>query len=99
MNFSCRWGGQRGWCDGVGDGAMGSGTVTGVGDDDGGTAGGVKAEGGVGNGVGAMGSGMVRWVKDGDGVGDDDEGTTGDVEAEGGVGNGVGTTVRRRGRR
>jgi hypothetical protein len=32
----------------------------GVGDDDGGTTGGVEADGGVDNGVGAMGSGMVR---------------------------------------
>jgi hypothetical protein len=39
---------------------MGSETATGVGDDDGGTASGVEAEGGVGNGVGAKGSGMVR---------------------------------------
>jgi hypothetical protein len=44
----------------VGDGAMGSGTVTGVEDDDGGTTGGVEAVGGVGNGVGLIGSGMVR---------------------------------------
>jgi hypothetical protein len=32
----------------------GSGTAMGVRDDDGGTAGGVKAKGGVSNGVGAM---------------------------------------------
>jgi hypothetical protein len=38
----------------------GSGTVMGVGDDDGGTTGGVEAKGGVGNRVGATGSGMVR---------------------------------------
>jgi hypothetical protein len=38
----------------------GSGTVTGVGDDDGGTTDGIEAEGGVGNRVGATGSGMVR---------------------------------------
>jgi hypothetical protein len=44
----------------VGDGATGSGMVTGVGDDDGGTVGGVEAEGGVGNGVGMTGSGIVR---------------------------------------
>jgi hypothetical protein len=44
----------RGWCNGVG------GAVTGVGDDDGGTAGGIEAEGGVGNEVGTMGSRMVQ---------------------------------------
>jgi hypothetical protein len=44
----------------VGDGAMGSGTTTGVRDDDGGIAGSVEAEGAVDNGVGMMGSGMVR---------------------------------------
>jgi hypothetical protein len=44
----------RGWCNGV------EGAVTGVGDDDGGTAGGVEAEGGVGNEVGTMGSRMVQ---------------------------------------
>jgi hypothetical protein len=38
----------------VGDGATGSGATTGVGDDDGGIAGGVEAEGRVGNGVGTM---------------------------------------------
>jgi hypothetical protein len=38
-----------------------SGTATGVGDNDGGTAGGIEAEGRVGNGVGATGSRMVRW--------------------------------------
>jgi hypothetical protein len=44
----------------VGDIMMGSGMATGVRDDDGGTAIGVEAEGGVSNGVGVMGSGMVR---------------------------------------
>jgi hypothetical protein len=43
----------------VRDGATGSGTATGVEDDDGGTAGGIEDEGRVGNGVGAMGSRMV----------------------------------------
>jgi hypothetical protein len=43
----------------VGDGAMGSGTTTGVGDDDGGTTDGVETEGGVSNEVGTMGSKMV----------------------------------------
>jgi hypothetical protein len=43
----------------VGDGATGSRTVTGVGDDDGGTTDGIEAEGGVANRVGATGSGMV----------------------------------------
>jgi hypothetical protein len=38
----------------VRDGATGSGTMTEVRDDDGGTTGGVEAEGGVGNGVGMM---------------------------------------------
>jgi hypothetical protein len=38
---------------------MGSGTAMGVRDDDGGTTGGVEAEGGVDNGVGATGLGMV----------------------------------------
>jgi hypothetical protein len=37
----------------------GSGMAMGVRDDDGGTASGVEAKGGVGNGVGATGSGMV----------------------------------------
>jgi hypothetical protein len=75
----------------VGDGAMGSGTATGVGDDDRGTTGGIKAGCGVSNGVrdGAMGSGMVTGVRD------DDGGTAGGVEAKSGVGNGVGTTARR----
>jgi hypothetical protein len=45
----------------VEDGATGSGTVTGVRDDDGGTTDSVKAKGGVSNRVGAMGSGMVQW--------------------------------------
>jgi hypothetical protein len=77
----------------VGDGAMGSGTAMGVGDDDRSTADGVKAEGGVGNGVGTMGSRTAT------GVEDDDGGTVGSIEAEGGVGNGVGATgvVRWRG--
>jgi hypothetical protein len=44
----------------VEDGATGSGTAMGIGDDDGGTVGNVEAEGGVGNGVGAKGSRMVR---------------------------------------
>jgi hypothetical protein len=81
----------------------GSGTVTGVWDDDGGTAGSIEAEGGVGNGVGATGSGMVQqgrgWQRGlgtttgaQGGVGDDDRGTAGGVEAEGGVSNGVGMT-------
>jgi hypothetical protein len=43
----------------VRDGATGSGTATGVEDDDGGTAGGIEDEGRVGNGVGAMGLRMV----------------------------------------
>jgi hypothetical protein len=38
----------------VGDGATASGTVTGVRDDDGGTAVGIEAEVGVSNGVGVM---------------------------------------------
>jgi hypothetical protein len=70
----------------VGDGAMGSGMAMGVGDDDGSTVDGVKAEGGVGNGVGTMGSRTAT------GVEDDDGGTAGSIEAEGGVGNGVGAT-------
>jgi hypothetical protein len=37
-----------GWRNGVGDGATGSGMAMGVRDDDGGTVGGVKAEGGDG---------------------------------------------------
>jgi hypothetical protein len=38
----------------VGDGVTGSWSLTGVGDDDEGTAGGIKAKGRVGNGVGTM---------------------------------------------
>jgi hypothetical protein len=45
---------QRGWRDGVRDGATGSGTVMGVGDDVRGTASGIEVEGGIGNGVGTM---------------------------------------------
>jgi hypothetical protein len=56
----------------VGDGATGSGMVTGVGDDDRGTAGGIEAEGRVGNGVGAMltEAARRRWhdVEGGDGA-------------------------------
>jgi hypothetical protein len=63
----------------------GSGTVMGVGDDDGGTVGGVEAEGGFDNGVGdgATGSGTATTV------GDDDGGTVGGVEAEGGSATGL----------
>jgi hypothetical protein len=62
-----RWcgveGGGRGTEGGIIDGVASreAGTVTGVGDDDGGTVGGVEVKGGVNNGVGVMGSGMVRW--------------------------------------
>jgi hypothetical protein len=59
---------------------VGSGTVTGVGDDGRGTAGGIEAEGRVSNGVGAMGSGTTM------GIGDENGGTADGVEAEGGDG-------------
>jgi hypothetical protein len=43
----------------VGDGATWSGMAIRVGDDDRGTSSGVEGKGGIGNGVGATGSGMV----------------------------------------
>jgi hypothetical protein len=52
------------WSDGVGeevgDGAMGSGTATGVRDNDGDTTGGIKAEGGVRDGVGDGNDAVLR---------------------------------------
>jgi hypothetical protein len=97
-------GGDRGTEGGDVDGTTsreaGLGMSMGVGDDDGGTAGGVEAEGRVGNrvGDGAMRSRTVT------GVEDDVGGTTGDIEAEGGVGNrvdamGLGMARRGQGRR
>jgi hypothetical protein len=69
---------EGGGVDGTASREARSGTTTGVGDDDGGTTGGIEAKGGVRD--GAMGSVMAT------GVGDDDGGTAGAVKAEGGDG-------------
>jgi hypothetical protein len=51
---------EGGDVDGMTSREAGSRMAMGVGDDDGGTASGVEAKGGVSNGIGATGSGMVR---------------------------------------